>query len=239
VLAALLAHKGYTAGCTILEGPMGYIQAVSPKPDLSLLDEGLGEKFSIMEVALKSYPSSHLTHAAVEATERVVKDHAIGPEDVEKVDVGVVNVGYLLDKTFPKDAFAASMNIPYLVSFALRYGVGPRQITTDNLHDGLLAEIFQRVDVHVDDEVERQRPKYLGAVVSVRTKGGMVFKERCLTPRGDPENPFTDDEIYAKFEALTGGLIPAEHQKRLRSMTMNLDQVQDIGEILPLTRRPS
>jgi 2-methylcitrate dehydratase PrpD len=237
VLAAILAHAGYTAGCTILEGPQGYVQAVSPKSDLSQLNKELGEKFSIMNVAMKSYPSSHLIHAAIEAAVDLSKRHSIDSAHLDRIEVGVVNIDYLLDKTFPKDFFAASMNIPFLIAFSLRYGQGPRQIKPENLEDTLLKEVFRRVDVYVDKEMESQRPKYLGSVVRVRARDGKTFEEKVLTPKGDPDNPFTDDDIREKFESLTSGLISAEKQKALWSKVMRLEQEQDIGTLLPLTCR--
>ena len=235
VLAALLAHAGYSGGSTILEGSTGYIQAVSVSPDLSLLTKKLGEKFLIMDVAMKSYPSSHLTHAAIEASVHLVKGHGITPDHVQRVDIGVVDIHYLLDRTFPKDSFAASLNIPFLIAFSLRYGDGPIQITSENLNDPLLRELFDRVHVYVDEEIESQRPKYIGAVVKITIKDGSSFVEKCLTPKGDPDNPFTDEEITRKFETLTNGLISIENQRILCTEVLKLEQQEDIGRLLPLT----
>jgi len=100
-----------------------------------------------------------------------------------------------------------------------------------------LKEVFRRVDVYVDKEMESQRPKYLGSVVRVRARDGKTFEEKVLTPKGDPDNPFTDDDIREKFESLTSGLISAEKQKALWSKVMRLEQEQDIGTLLPLTCR--
>jgi 2-methylcitrate dehydratase len=237
VLAAILAHSGYTAGCTILEGPMGYVQAVSVKPDLPKLSEDLGEHFYIMDVAMKSYPSSHLTHAAIEATEVVIEENDIAHKDVDEVEVGVVSVDYLLDKSYPKDAFAASMNIPYLVAHTLRHGQGPRTITDENLNDPITMDLHKRIHVYVDEEIESQRPKYIGSVVKARTTKGSTVETRCLTPKGDPERPFTDEDIRQKFDALTANLISTKDRETLWAKGMKLEMESDIGELLPLTRR--
>lgn len=238
VLAAILAHSGYTGGCTILEGPMGYVQAVSPKPDLSVLNKDLGKTFSIMDVAIKGYQSSHLTHAAIEATVDLSRRHRINPADIEKVEVGVVDIGYLLERTFPKDTFSTSENVRFLIASTLRYGQGPRRIMPESLEDAFLQELFGKVEVYVDEEMERQRPKYLGSVVKIRVKDGQTFTERCLALKGHPANPFSEEEIREKFETLTVNLIPIENQRSLWSKVMRLEEEEDIGTLLSLTLPP-
>lgn len=236
VLAAILAHAGYTEGCTILEGPMGYAQAVSPNPDLSQLTKNLGETFGVMEGAMKSYPCTHLTHAAIETTLNLSKRHVIHPTNVERVEVGTMDIYYLLDTTFLRDPFAATMSMLFLIAHALRYGnVGPRPFTPESMGGPLLQELFRRVNIFVDEETDRQRPKYMGSVVTIRTRDGKTYTERSLTTRGDPESPFTDEEIMEKFVTLTEGLISAENQKALWSKVMRLEVEQDIGTLLPLT----
>jgi 2-methylcitrate dehydratase PrpD len=155
--------------------------------------------------------------------------------DVERVEVGVVDIGYLLDSVFPKDCFSTSENIRFLVAYTLRYGGGPRRIAPDSLDDASLKELFKKVEVYVDDEMKRQRPRYMGSVVKIRRKDGKTFTEKCLASRGHPENEFTDEEMKEKFESLTESLIPVESRKTLWTKVMNLEMEDDVGKLLAAT----
>jgi 2-methylcitrate dehydratase PrpD len=73
------------SGCTILKDPRDifrpYHQTLA-----SELDKDLGLRFRIMDAGMKSYPSSHLTHAAIEASANLHAKYQVRPEDAERIE---------------------------------------------------------------------------------------------------------------------------------------------------------
>ena len=67
VLAASLAHDGFTAPDTVLEGPFGFLAVFCREWDVGELTKGLGERWETTSIALKRYPCHINAHAAVKA----------------------------------------------------------------------------------------------------------------------------------------------------------------------------
>ena len=67
VLAASLAHDGFTAPDTVLEGPFGFLAVFCREWDIGELTKGLGEHWETTSIALKRYPCHINAHAAVKA----------------------------------------------------------------------------------------------------------------------------------------------------------------------------
>jgi 2-methylcitrate dehydratase PrpD len=78
------------------------------------------------------------------------------------------------------------------LGYTFRYGQGPRRITSESLKDPFLHELFRRIEVYVDEEMESRRPKYLGSTVSVETRWKHPYR-KVFEPKGDPDNPFGDE----------------------------------------------
>ncbi|MBO4513485.1 MAG: MmgE/PrpD family protein, partial [Victivallales bacterium] len=68
----------------------------------------------------------------------------------------------------------------------------------------------RKVQVCADDELSRAFPKLQSAIVDIHT-ADRTFTERVDFPKGEPENPLTDQEFRSRYDALMeyGGIAPS------------------------------
>ena len=71
------------------------------------------------------------------------------------------------------------------------------------------------------------------AVVEILTKDGHKFRERVDLPKGEPENPITDEEIEKKFADLASCCRSKEEITRIIEIVENAEEkIRNIFQFL-------
>ena len=65
-------------------------------------------------------------------------------------------------------------------------------------------------------------------------KDGSIFEKHALTPKGDPANPLTFEEVEAKFRDLAGPVIGGAKAARIVDMVHGLETLDDSTRLLRL-----
>ena len=240
VLAALLAQAGFGAGTTVLEDPYGgYGSVVSDHTDWDRLLEGLGERFELPFTGLKPHASSGATHGAIDAMLAIARREDLRPEDVAAIEVRTYRVAAeTLGRRFPASHVHATMSVPYLVSRALLDGqVWLDQFTDDKLKDPEAHALQERVTMVLDPELDALAPRHLPHRVTVTTSDGRVLTELVVSPKGDPDNRMTQDEIEEKFRRLTRDVMDADVIEDVIAAVRALEGVDDVADITAMLRR--
>ena len=126
VVAAQLAARGFSADAEALEGPGGFLRAMSggAEPDLAPFD-ALGEPFEIVSpgVGVKLYPCCYATHRAIDAVLELRAEHGIAPANVAEVRVEVNRGGLLpLRVEPPATGLEGKFSLEYCLAAALLDG---------------------------------------------------------------------------------------------------------------------
>src|ERR1700730_11595677 len=89
-VAVDLAALGWTAAPDILEGALGFLQAAGGGFDPGSIVNRLGKPWTFASpgISIKPFPSGSLTHPAMGAMIRLIRENNILPAQVEKIDVG-------------------------------------------------------------------------------------------------------------------------------------------------------
>ena len=243
VRAALLASSGYTGPVEIFEGKEGLFDVVSNvKWDSEVLFDGLGEKFIITECSYKAFPTEALTHQPITATIEIMREDNIDPSDVKEVLIETTTRGadILSDpsKYKPTTKETADHSLPYCIAVAIARGnVLPIDFEEDALKDRFVWRLLDKIKVIANPEIDSLFPKVKRAIVSIRTSDGKIHKKQEDFARGQPELPFTDEELILKFKANTRRLISSEHQDEVIRITLGLEKIEDIRDYLSLLKR--
>ena len=56
-----------------------------------------------------------------------------------------------------------------------------------------------------------------------------------MSPKGDPRDPMTEDEIAVKFNALGGDVIGRDKCPKLQQFIMSMETAEKIGGLFELT----
>jgi 2-methylcitrate dehydratase PrpD len=209
VTAALLAAEGFTASGAAIDGPQGFVAAMSDQSrDLSAVLDDLGSRWEIVEtgITVKLYPSCAATHPSLDALLDLRRQHGFNAEDVESIEVMVDPVTpTVLIYPEPRSGLEAKFSMQFCLAAAAALGrVGIDTFDDMRLADPAIRRLSSRVVVRVDDALGRSGPALTQAHVTVRLAGGEVLAARARGARGYPERPASRDELDAKFRACAG-----------------------------------
>jgi 2-methylcitrate dehydratase PrpD len=193
VLAASLAHDGFTAPDTVLEGPFGFLAVFCREWDLSQLSHGLGEHWATTSIALKRYPCHINAHAAVKALSQLQAEHGFTAAEVESVAIsGSERMATLHNIPEPADLMMAQYSVPFCAALALyRDPRNPESFADGALDDPDIRALTRRVMVQAASH---------GAgptTVAVNLKGGRRFSATAADGTLDPA------DLGDKFARLT------------------------------------
>jgi len=93
---------------------------------------------------------------------------------------------------------------------------------------------MSRIKVTMDPELEKVYPKARPADLEIRTKSGQVYRKRVDYPKGDPNNPMSDEEVQAKFRRLAKPLMREKQIQSIIDTVNSLENLDDIGYLMQL-----
>ncbi len=249
VVAADLAGAGITGALESLTGPCGYYAALhGGRYDAAVLTDRLGEYYTVQEISIKPYPCCRHIHTAAAAAEQAIRDHAIRPEEVEKVTLRVLNREYFdvvctpLDKDEHRAAILsdrgwvhAQMSMPFVVAAAFCDGrVRLDRFADDRRRAPDLVSMFDRVEAVLDTSATGNVLPTPG-IVEVRLRGrAEPVTARVDYAHGHPENPMSFDDVAAKFMDMTefaADRFSRDRRLRIIEAVQGLERVEDMREI--------
>ncbi|PKB79118.1 MAG: hypothetical protein BZY88_14915 [SAR202 cluster bacterium Io17-Chloro-G9] len=241
VFTTLLARRGLTGPSPIFEGPGGYFKAVSGGGfDLEPFG-GEGRPFKIMECSIKRYPLGQYSQTVVQAALEVrhqlgdVKD--IAEVNIETLDKAVSIMAGDPEKWRPANRETADHSMPYTVGVALTHGsVGQEHFAPEYLGNEELLDLVSKVKVQVSEEANRRAPEAMLCRLEVVTGSGQRFSSEVAYHKGHYKDPLTDAELDEKFRAQCNGLLPEARTNALLERLWRLDTVEEIVEVLRLTK---
>ena len=208
VSAALLARDGFTAAANILEARRGFFNAMAGGCDESKITGRLGSPFFMKEpgISIKPYPSGSLSHPAQDLILDLVKQHDLGVDDIDHVEVGTnSNVPNALIYPMPKTALEGKFSIPFCMAIAiLERKAGIAEFQDRKVRDKKVIELMKRVTLSVDDELEKLGYDQVRSRIRIGLKNGRVIEGRYDVARGHPEKPMRWTELGDKFRDCAG-----------------------------------
>jgi 2-methylcitrate dehydratase len=251
VFAAMLAQQGMTGPSPIFEGEKGFMKLVSGPLELPAFGGEIGSSdpgtFKIVDTYIKQHPVEYHAQTAVEAALAIREDickvegvealASITEVEVGSYDVAIEIIGRDPEKWRPHTRETADHSFPYCVTVALLDGkVTLRSFEAKCLNDPLLHELMQKVRVVPQPEFVGRYPQAMPTRITVRTKAGKEFVKQVDYPMGHPKNPMSDHEVEEKFGRLAAGRLDRARTKKVIDVVWKLDQLQDIGALMPLLK---
>ena len=78
------------------------------------------------------------------------------------------------------------------------------------------------MDVIIDEKRDDVYPRERGARVDIETSQG-AYSAEVTIPKGEPENPASDDELKEKFFNNAGKILPVEKATDLLEMIFHIE----------------
>ncbi|MEE9512671.1 MAG: MmgE/PrpD family protein [Anaerolineales bacterium] len=207
VYAALMAREGYEGPVHVIEGKEGLIEVLNNVTwDTDALLDGLGDKFLITKCSYKAFPTEALTHQPISAALKVIREHEIRHNQIQEILVKTTTRGadILSDpsKYKPDTKETADHSLPYVIAAAVVDGnVLPESFEDYKLRDPDIRATLQKIKVVADPEIDSLFPKIKRARVTITLQDGSKHSAQTDYAKGSPEDPMSDDDLFAKFQA--------------------------------------
>ena len=236
--AALLARNGFVGPRTVIEGRDGFLKAYGIAPEPRKIEAGLGEDFQILHTAVKPHACCRYTQAPIDAVLALVHEHAVTPDQVERVTIGMLETGIPVicepadRKVRPANVVEAQFSLPFGVAVALvKRRAGLHEFSDTMLHDAEIQRLMPKVGYVHDPALETNYPKEWPAWARITLcDRGEVFAQ-VRYPKGDPDNPLSWDELVAKYTELATAVWPAERAARVCAAVRRLETVADLRAV--------
>ena len=174
------------------------------RDDVELKPMLLNGTYAIEKTYTKPYASCRYTHPSIEAAVTVKNKNGVTAEMIESVDIKTYSLAVSgHDHTEIPTTYSAKMSIPYSVAVGIIYGkAGLQEFSEELIKDSRVLELTRKVKVSADDELSAVFPQEQTAIVTIKTKDGSVYSERVDFPKGEPENPLTEQEFKDRYDGL-------------------------------------
>lgn len=241
LIAATLAREGYKGASDAIEGKWGFLHAYAPAADAGKAVDGLGRRWETLKIAVKPYPSCRYSHAAIDGILELASAHGIHAEEVEEVAVGLPEPGWKIignpeqAKQSPKSVVDGQFSMAFCAAVALRSGGLVWDDYARHLGDPGTLALCKRVWTRIDAKAQADFPEEMSASVRIKTARG-AFETYVRVPKGEPANFLSAAELRAKFDGLAGPYLSGRGRDELAGAVLALEQAQDIGALLRLTR---
>ncbi|MBO9602119.1 MAG: MmgE/PrpD family protein [Novosphingobium sp.] len=246
IVASGLARSGLAAGLGTFDGPTG-LNRLMVGPDYETLRDNLvtidhgqtmrfetatvGEPLLILSSGLKAkrFPNCGSCHRAMDGLQALIGERGFGAADVAAIDVRAP-LSHLnnLMYTDPRDAAQAKFSLEYALAVLLLSG----NCTLADFED----EAWMRPEVRALYPLVHRHPVDLpeGAFpteVEVTLTDGRRFATAVSMPAGSIAAPFTEAQLWGKFDGCVSGVLAADARNALRGA---LESLPDLATAAPL-----
>lgn len=239
IVAADLAFLGWTASDKILEADNGFFHAAGGGFDPNALRFGKPWTFASPGVSIKPFPSGSLTHPAMSAMLRLIRDNHLTAPQVESVDVGTNrNMPNALIHHRPTDSLQAKFSMEFCMAALLLYGkAGLNEFNDEVVRRPEVQAMIQRIHFGVNAEAEKAGYDKMTSILAIHLKDGRTISGRADFAKGNPADPMSFDEVAAKFEdGARFAKWPAAKTNSIIESVRQLEDVRDVATIAALLR---
>jgi 2-methylcitrate dehydratase PrpD len=233
--SSYLAKKGFTGPGTIIEGDKGFCQAVSQDYYLNRITKDIGNTFFINSVYFKKYACMRGLHAGIDALIILKSKYLLHKGNVEKIVVRTSSFVKQYDNYKPSTLVAAQASMPFCLSVALLKG----KVTLNDMLDGLkdsnvydlARKVYLKLDLSIERYTENNPSEWATAELDVYLKNKSLYSQRISIPKGEPEFPYTNEELIDKFNSLTMNL-PKQRKEYIVNMINKFELLDSIRPLL-------
>jgi 2-methylcitrate dehydratase PrpD len=204
---ALMSSLGFEAPFEGIDRPYGFLTGHSASPQLEVFN--LSDDAPTALERIKTHGCCRYEQGPIDAILQLRAQHAFAADDVSSVRVGVLSAGWALvadspeQKRRPATVQESQFSMPFGAALAIVRGrAAPADHVESNLRDPEIERVMDLVECYRDPLLDELFPAAWPAAVEILLRDGTTLSCRIDHPRGDPENPLSQNEIGEKLIAL-------------------------------------
>ncbi len=204
VISAFMAKSGFEGPDDAFSGSNGFFSMMSDRVDLSYLETSKRNCYFIQKIYVKPYAACRYCHPAIDGALIIKNNNSLQIQKIQQIIVNTYSLAVKNhDHTMINGVSSAKMSIPFSVSVALLTDrAGINEFCSKYINDPIVLSLLDKFTIVADKSFTASFPKDSIAEVEVITYDGKSFKVRVDHPKGEPENPLSDNELETKFRSL-------------------------------------
>jgi 2-methylcitrate dehydratase PrpD len=237
LLGVLMAERGARGNAKVLDGPSGFwAMAGSDRFDEEAAIDGLGTRFLFPDTSPKPYAACRWAHPAIDAARALRPE--VGDDAIDAIEVrGFGEMVRCLAWARPVDMVDAQFSVPHLVALELLGRSARDGLRDDDLDDPAVRDLADRVVLRHAPEMDAGfHAGRLPAAMTVRLASGRRVEVARDDASPTPDQPYTHDDAWRKFLALTEPVLGRDRAERLGEAVLTLDAAPDAAAVVDLAR---
>jgi len=235
-----LVKAGFTGEADGIGSVYGGIAADGFDPQI--MTEALGTRWEIARNYFKRHAACRYNHGALDAMGSIIAK-AGGRLDaamIDSIEVETYVWAAQLDHPEPANMLAAKFSMPFSLATYIVNGAATLDAFRDQARsDAVTQDLARRITITEDPSLSAKLPGQRPARVRVRLKDGRTLEEMALTNKGDTEDPYSADEVIAKFHDVAGPFVEAARLSDIAATVLALDAEPDLARLNSLVREPT
>ena len=200
--------------------------------DSSALTHRLGEQWEITRNYFKRHACCRYNHAALDVLTDLRTRYNFTVESIRSVEVETYAAAARLNEPMPRNTLAGKFSLPFAVATTLVHGdAGLSSFTWDAIRNERISELSARVQVRENVDMTAMLPVRRPARVTVRLDSNERVEGYTETNRGDPEDPYNQEELSEKFFELTDRVWPPDVSIRFFDTILDLERLKNINDL--------
>ena len=182
-----------------------YHETLHSEAHIEELTKDLGSDWAVSSGYHKINACCQYAHSSIEAMREILDKHPElqGGKGVSQIELQTHRLGMTLNDTQPVTTLGAKFSMPHALAASLVYGHGGAEaFSTQSMQDERVSRMRQNVSMRLVDE-ELAWPHDRPAYVTLVTNDGQRYSAQCLSARGGPDRPFSDNELWIKIQDLS------------------------------------
>jgi 2-methylcitrate dehydratase PrpD len=201
----------------------------------------LGQRWEITNTHYKAYPVCRWAHASIDAADKLMRLHDLSSSDIKSARIRTFHYASRLAGHEPQtlDELTYALAFPMAIMIVKRR-IGADELTEDILHDPEILRISKATEIVDSDHYTRISTRQRWADVTLYLEDGGEIQSEPSTPRGDPEDPLSDQEISEKFHLLANPVIGEKRADAIEQQVSQVDDADfDLEHLLELVLAPT
>ena len=246
-IATRLAYHGAVGPRSVFDARFGIYHAyLGIEPGSSGLEAqlaDLGSRWETPRIAYKPFPICHFAHGAVGAAFDAVEGRTFAPAEITEIVVSVPEAWIPIvlepagEKKAPRSEYEGKFSLQYAVaSMLVRGHVSVTDFTEAAIADPDVLAVAAKVS-H-EPRAFATYPEAFPGAARVLLASGETLQRELPYQKAAPENPWSADDVRAKFRANAELALPADLATALEEAILTLEEQEDVTAALaPLTLR--
>jgi len=195
----------------------------------------LGADWLILKQYYKPFPVCRWAQPPVEAAMTLMRAHGFKSTDVSEIDVETFHESTRLATNCPTCTEEAQYSTSFPVAVALaRGGIAAEDLRGAALSDPEILRLTDLLTMREHAHANENFPAQRLARVTIRLGDGTAVRSDWHTARWDPDDAPSDDDLRAKFDALSVPVIGASRTAQLADAckTIEKDGIRPLANLL-------